>query len=184
MVPWAYCDGTVSVLCWYHERIVMVPWGYCDGTVSVLWWYRKRIVLVPWAYCDGTGNVPWWYRVRTHSGDQAHKNTICSSLFCTIKFTGFCLESGINVLWLNPAKNSFSKSNSLLACLTNANHILAQHNVRKFGGAVDGEDFNFGGQHKIDFTWLNRTPEGKAYKNASTTLTPLELHWVFHNKTR
>jgi hypothetical protein len=61
---------------------------------------------------------------------------------------------------------------------------MFEHNVRIFGGAVDGEDFNFGGRHKIDVTWLNRIPEGKAYNNASTTLKPLELHWVVQNKTR
>lgn len=69
------------------------------------------------------------------------------------------------------------------ACLTNSDHTL-EHNVRKFAGTVDGDDFNFEGRHKTDLTWLNRIPEGKAYNNASTTLTPLELRRVFHNKTR
>jgi hypothetical protein len=68
------------------------------------------------------------------------------------------------------------------ACLTNSDHILEQ-NVRKFAGAVDGEDFNFGGRHKTDFTWLlNRIPEGKArqskahtHNNARPALTPFAL---------
>jgi hypothetical protein len=36
---------------------------------------------------------------------------------------------------------------------------------------------------KIDLTWLNKIPEGKAHNNANTTITPLELQWGVHNIT-
>jgi hypothetical protein len=118
LVRFFFFNDTVTVQCvtrdrivmvrWVlRKRIVMVRWVHRERIVMVRWVHRERIMMVRWVHRERIVMVPWVHRERTHHGDEAHKNTICTSLFCTIIYTGICMESGRNFLWQSCNKFSY-----------------------------------------------------------------------------